>query len=252
MQNIKKSVRVIILNGKKYSYNLEIKKVKNINLRIKSDKTINVSANSRVPKKIIDEFLISKSDYILNALRRYENLAQSNMPLLYETGDTVTVFGEDKMLTVAEDVRNYIRLSGEYIHLFVKACDDIELKRTVLNEYLNAECKAAVLKLCEEVYPKFEKYDIAFPKIKFRQMVSMWGNCRPERGILTFNTALAAVPPECIKYVVIHEFTHFLVPNHSSEFYRRLSEFMPNWKRCRDWLGKVSIRKLNHSGYPKI
>ena len=55
------------------TYDLEYKKVKNINLRIKPDGTIHVSANRRVPQKAIDEFVSSKADFILKALEKYKN-----------------------------------------------------------------------------------------------------------------------------------------------------------------------------------
>ena len=38
--------------------------------------------------------------------------------------------------------------------------------------------------------------------------------------------------PTAIKerYVVVHEFCHFIYPNHSKEFYRFLAMFIPDWK----------------------
>ena len=66
--------REIILGDRTIKYDLEYKKVKNINLRIKSDCSVCVSANKRVPQKVIDEFIISKVDFILRALEKYKNM----------------------------------------------------------------------------------------------------------------------------------------------------------------------------------
>lgn len=240
---MKTIIKKIILKGNEISYNLTIKKVKNINLRIKSDKTVNVSANTRVSQKVIDEFLISKADYILKALKYYGDAERKITPsAAYKDGDIITVFGENRVLTVTESQKNYAELSDGHIKLFVKSTDDFELKERTLYKLLNQLCRDAVLTFCEEVYPRFKEYGVEFPEIKFRKMVSMWGNCRPKRGILTFNIALAHVSFECIRYVVIHEFVHFLEPNHSAEFYNKLSEFMPNWKVCREKLKSKNIK----------
>ena len=51
----------IILNGRQITYELQIKSVKNINLRIKADRTIFVSANPSISEPTIEEFLVSKS-----------------------------------------------------------------------------------------------------------------------------------------------------------------------------------------------
>lgn len=50
------------------TYLLERKPVKNINLRIKSDGSVCVSANNRVPVWRIEDFIIEKQDYIERAI----------------------------------------------------------------------------------------------------------------------------------------------------------------------------------------
>ena len=160
-------IREIEINNTKIRYDLQYKKVKNINLRIKPDGSINVSANRRVPQKAIDEFVMSKAEFIIRALDKYKNKSNEASKQIYS---------------------------------------ETEVKELILN-------------LCEKVYPYFEKRGIKYPTIKFRKMISQWGNCRSEKGVLTFNTNLMYAPLECIEYVVLHEFTHFLQPNHSATFY---------------------------------
>ena len=70
-------------------------------------------------------------------------------------------------------------------------------------------------------------------------MKSRWGSCNPGKGILTFNTQLMYAPPECIEYVVVHEFAHFLQPNHSALFYNEVAAVLPDWKDRRKKLGDV-------------
>ena len=59
--------RIIELDGRSIEYDLERKNVKNLNLRIKADQSVYVSANRKVSEKTIQYFLQSKSDYILKA-----------------------------------------------------------------------------------------------------------------------------------------------------------------------------------------
>ena len=61
----------ISLETRKIEYNLERKRVKNINLRIKSDGTVHVSANTRVPTEVIERFMHEKSVFITRALDKY-------------------------------------------------------------------------------------------------------------------------------------------------------------------------------------
>ncbi len=63
----------ITLNGQSLSYNFEYKKVKNINVRIKPDGKIYVSAPRSVSPKRIEEFLVLKVQFITKALSKFEN-----------------------------------------------------------------------------------------------------------------------------------------------------------------------------------
>ena len=108
----------------------------------------------------------------------------------------------------------------------------------MLDKWLISICKDTIQSLCDAIYPKFQKYGVAYPTIRYRNMVSRWGSCQPTRGILTFNYALVEAPISCIEYVVVHEYTHFLHPNHSKKFYQQLVMFMPDWEERKKMLEK--------------
>ncbi len=232
-------IKEIILKGRLITYDLQIKSVKNINLRIKADRTIFVSANPGVSEQTIEEFLVSKSEYILKALDHYEELAKyAPKPKQYVDGESFRIFGHDRRLIVAQGNKNKVQSDESYITLTVKDTADISLKRKTMEKWLQSLCRDTIQSLCEAVYPKFQKYDIAYPVIRFRNMVSRWGSCQPKRGILTFNYALIEAPISSVEYVIVHEFTHFLQPNHSQKFYKQLAMFMPDWEERKRILEK--------------
>ena len=183
-------LRNINLKGKTVSYNLSVKNVKNINLRIKSDGSVNVSANRFVPVQKIEEFMQSKADFILNAIEKY-----SNMPPV----ELTPYYTESKLCNL-------------------------------------------ILSMCRNAYPYYQKYAIPYPEIKFKKLTSRWGSCHPSKGILTFSTNLVYAPPECVEYVVLHEFTHFLQANHSPKFYSELEKVCPDWKIKRKFLREINIK----------
>lgn len=232
-------IKNILLGGKRVEYDLQRKDVKNINLRIKADRTIFVSANPRVPDEVIEEFIRSKSDYILKALAHYEELARyAPKPKQYVDGESFRIFGHDRRLKVMEGKKNNVEHDESYITLTVKDPTDRELKQKLMDRWLNSICKDTIQSLCDAVYPKFQKYGVEFPSIRYRNMISRWGSCQPKRGVLTFNYALVEAPISCIEYVVVHEFTHFLQPNHSRKFYQQLAMFMPDWEERKKILEK--------------
>ena len=232
-------IKEIVLNGKRIEYDLQRKDVKNINLRMKTDKSIFISANSRVSEKIIDEFIISKANYILKALAHFDEIEKyAPKPKQYVDGETFRIFGHDRRLIVVEGKKNKVESDESYVTLTVKDSKSFDQKKKMMNRWLNSICKDTVQSLCEAIYPKFQKYGVLYPVIRYRNMVSRWGSCQPKRGILTFNYALVEAPISCIEYVVVHEFTHFLQPNHSKKFYQQLAMFMPDWEARKKVLEK--------------
>lgn len=224
-------IKEVFLNEKKILYTLERKNVKNINLRIKPDQSICVSASEQIPISQIEKFIVSKSEYILKALERYAEIAKySQKSKQYVDGESFKILGHNLRLRVIQGSKNQVSNDGSYITLTVKDLCDSELKKRTMNKWLKQQSKDILLSICESVYPKFQKYGIEFPQVRFRSMISRWGSCQPNRGILTFNISLIEVPLFCIEYVVVHEFTHFLHPNHSKKFYTQLAMFMPDWK----------------------
>lgn len=232
-------IKAMVLNGKQIEYDLQRKDVKNINLRIKADRTIFLSANPCVPEKVIEDFIESKSEYILKALAHYEELAKyAPKPKQYVDGETFRILGHDRRLRIIEGKKNTIESDESYIILAVKNPNDAALKKKIVDKWLVSICKDTIQSLCDAIYPKFQKYDVEYPTIRYRNMVSRWGSCQPRRRVLTFNYTLVEAPISCIEYVVVHEFTHFLQPNHSKKFYQQLAMFMPDWESRKKILEK--------------
>jgi predicted metal-dependent hydrolase len=238
-------IRQIDLNGKNVNYEYQQKEVKNINLRIKSDKSVIVSANSSVPIETIEDFLISRSTYILNALNYYEELEKyAPKPKRFVNGESITVLGRDMRISVREGQKNKVESDVSFVYITVKDTNDYEQKRKTFDKWMKKLCRETINSICESVFPKFKKYDVEYPVVRYRNMVSRWGSCQPKRKTLTFNYRLVESPIFCIEYVVTHEFTHFLYPNHSKQFYQQLSMFMPDWKERKDILEKKSMLKV--------
>ena len=237
-------IRSIILDGREIRYDFQRKRVKNINLRIKPDMSIYVSAPARTSLAEVESFMRLKRDFILGALDKFAARGVLPEPPQYENGDILRLLGRDYPLIVAESGRNSVSFDGNGMMLFVKDTADLELKRKTLDKWLKIQCREVIEESCGRIYPALEARGVKFPEIRIRTMKSKWGSCMPQKGVLTFNTNLIAAPRECVDYVVAHEFNHFLHPDHSAAFYADLAKLMPEWKILRQETNKhLIIRK---------
>lgn len=224
-------LRTVEADGNAISYTLERKPVKNINLRIRADQSVYVSAPKDVAAKMVDAFVVEKSAYILRALKKFKDKNRETVSEnRFVNGETVKFLGRNLRLKIKNASRSKVESDESYVTLYVKDVQDADLKKRVLETWLRKKCKDEITAICKKVYLQVKKYGVAFPEIQLREMVSRWGSCSPKKGFVTFNTALIAMPVSCIEYVVTHEFTHFLYPNHSKKFYQQLATFMPDWE----------------------
>lgn len=98
--------------------------------------------------------------------------------------------------------------------------------------------KAAALahfaRLSAQVYPAFAAALGGQPPIiKVRSMTSRWGVCAPAKRQITLALQLYNQPTAAQIYVVVHEYCHFLVPNHSPAFWAEVEKLLPDWKARR-------------------
>lgn len=225
--------RKIIIDGEVLEYELERKRVKNVNLRVRTDGSVYVSANRYVSVVQIEDFITSNYDFIQNARAKYEKIRNSN-PICnlseYKNGEKICVFGQIKTLIVVQSDKNYVESDENNITIYVKNLDDIALKMKTFESYKRKTLMNVLNEICNRIYPTFKSYGVDFPEIRIRKMVSRWGSCMPTKKVVTFNTVLFFVPIDCVEYVAVHEFTHFLHPNHSKEFHSAMTVFMPDWK----------------------
>ena len=233
------SSRIVTAEGREIHYCLERKTVKNLNLRVRKDGRVFVSANETVSCKEIDDFVCSKARYIVEAIERFKDMAQYKpQPKQYVSGETFCIQGRGLRLQVSQAKRDGILSDGIYIYLEVKDVNDFEKKKRIVNRFLDQQCKTIFGEVLDELYPLLGKYGIDKPTLRIRDMETRWGSCLPKKGIITLNKRLIEAPRNCIEYVVMHELCHFVYPNHSNQFYLFLSMLIPDWKERKHYLDK--------------
>lgn len=227
----KNQIRVVRGNTGKLQYILTRKAVKNLNMRVKSNGEIHVSANYLVPMKYVDQFVLSYEEKLKKTLEKYEKIrANTLQPLQYVSGEKVRILGEELHLLVEAAVVEEVEKIGQFLFLRVKDTGNFSRKEKVMKKWMERQQKEIFSKICRQIYPLFQPYGIQYPLVKIRNMKSRWGTCQPEKKTITLNGKMVAAPKEAIEYVVLHEFAHFIHPNHSKDFYSLVEQLMPDWK----------------------
>lgn len=214
-------------NGRKIEYSIIRKNVVNINLRVKRDGAVVVSASPVVPKEVIHRFVAENADKILSAINKNKS---QNAALSFEDGCRIMLLGRAYRLVLEKSSADFYFISEDNITFYVKDINDAERKQSIYNTLLKNTADIVFPKLIKECYGPFNSVCREIPSLKIKNLKSQWGNCYHKRNLITLNAKLAAYDLNVIKSVVYHEYCHFVYQNHSKDFYHLLTAVYPNWK----------------------
>lgn len=213
------------------SYILVRGNVKNVNLRIRGDGSVRVSAKARIPLKWLDQYVATKADFITNA--RQSLVQRERKKTLYDcdSGDTIMWLGGPVEVLLVTHEKNGIEWQGNTLCIYLNNRGNMDVRKRLVDRFLKEQCRSIFQPLVEKTHTRFQQYGVKMPEVSIRNMKSRWGSCMPRKGKITLNSRLIEYGVDCIEYVVIHEFCHFIQPNHSADFYSLMDRFDPNWSQ---------------------
>lgn len=214
-----------VVQCRKYpiTYTLVTKQVKNINMRISSKGEVVVSANPFVPMDKIDDFVSSKVSWIVKHQKSMQERSQKSMI----DDKHIVLFGNS--LKIRKTTGKYNHVSYDKDTLYVQCREQADPEK-VIRQFLDKLCRDVFLDIATLTFRSLSDYQLEFPDVKIRDMKSRWGSCTPAKNSITLNRKLIHYPFEFIEYVVLHEFVHFIQPNHSKAFYNIIENYMPDYK----------------------
>ena len=223
-------IRKLEVNGRIIEYELTRKKVKNINMRIGAESVIKVSASNRATIEMIEKALIKNAGYIFKAQEKIKKAKEKEpAPLQYTDKESVVIFGEKYILRILPG-NNKVFCDSQWLMVFARDVNDRELIERLCEKYLRKLVTEKITEWLKEIFPLFAGYNIAYPEICFRKMKARWGSCHSNKGKVIFSTELVHKSEDFCRYVIVHELSHFVHPDHSAAFYRLVEEIMPDYK----------------------
>ncbi|OUP08917.1 SprT family zinc-dependent metalloprotease [Collinsella sp. An2] len=207
---------------------VERKRVKNLNLRVRPDGSVHLSVPLRGTRADAEDFLLRRRDWIAErvARRRDHAARQHEMPL---ADGMVPLWGERTPLIEA------LRETGLAAALSLSAADaESSCPPHPLDPVVHAELTKALYRHEMEgalpivAHRVEDRMGVQANRWQVRHMTSRWGSCTPESRNIRISSLLAAYPPICLEFVVTHELVHLMEPTHNARFHMLLDIYCPH------------------------
>lgn len=183
-------------------------------IRVKEDLKIYVYTNKYALKFEINKMLKDNVNSIRDMIERIKNRISNSDKTMY-LGDEVDI------ITVSNQKEPEVYNNKMYIKDINKLDNYYKIfALSVFSERLNI------------LYSRFTD-DIPYPVLKVRKMNSRHGVCNRKNKTITINSELIKRDIKYIDYVIIHELCHFIYFDHSSDFWNKVSEYCPEYKKIK-------------------
>ncbi|KGX93712.1 hypothetical protein N781_00435 [Pontibacillus halophilus JSM 076056 = DSM 19796] len=242
------SIHQIEYGNKRIVFEVERKNVKNVNLNIKPDMSVIVSANERVPLDFIEGLVKKKAPWILKHVREFAKVQpERKSEREYVSGESYKYLGKQYRLRVKqvdEKSDEGVKYFRGFIHLYVQNPNDVVKKKRLIDEWYKKRADRIFHESLEKVHSKISKYEIGKPMLQIRSMKARWGSALVDSDIIQINSELIKAPKTCIDYVILHELIHFKYNDHSNKFYEMLYALMPDWESRKEILDEDIVKEL--------
>ncbi|WP_408955809.1 M48 family metallopeptidase [Natroniella sp. ANB-PHB2] len=231
---------------KSIQFELERKDVKNINLNVKPDMSVVVSANESIPLDFIKRTVKDKARWILKNINYFKDTQPKEINKEYVSGESIKYLGKQYRLKVIESKQEQeeVKYYRGYIYLYTINKDDYQKKKELISKWLRNKSQEKFNDALDKMYPQLKRYGVSKPKIKIKTMKARWGSCLKDSNTILLNSELIKAPKHCIDYVVLHELIHFKYTYHNQDFYDFLTALMPDWKQRKEILDQEVVKEL--------
>ncbi len=216
----------------------ESKRARRVLLRVLVEGALEVVVPTGFNPKHIPEIVVAHAGWIQRArahLERKRLLArEEKLPVevcFQATGVRVSVHyvpvpSDGLRLTHASPTE--VRITGDAAN--VEGC------RLLLRRWLRSQARSLLIPWLSRASGETGlRYQLA----QVRSQQSRWGSCSA-RGTISLNEKLLFLPPELVRYVLVHELCHTIHLSHSTAFWDLVRQFEPEFSTL-----NATLRKAN-------
>lgn len=209
------------------NFNIHIikKEVKNLTVKVKPTGEVILTAPVGTSDEYIQKVIKKRTKWIESKLSFFKQTRKPIKELV--SGENFEYLGRNYRLKIHQSKKEYAKLQRGYFELYVKNKNDFKRKEKLIYDWYYEKALLHFYNILLE-FNKITKQDIN--NFRIRQMRTRWGSCNAHKKFINLNLELIKKSKKSIEYVIFHELTHLIHPNHSPEFYNYLTLYMPDWR----------------------
>lgn len=222
----------INLSGKNIDYEVrESEKASKprIDIDINRVRTV-IPKNSNIKPK---ELLKKKRGWVLKKKEKFDSYREKIPNREFKEGSEFPFLGKERTIRLSSKKRAAIEEGNILI-------PEEKVKKNSIKEVIENIYREKARDLIKERVEEYtNQLDKDYNKVYIRNQKTKWGSCSSKSN-LSFNWRLLMAPEYVLDYVIAHECTHLEERNHSKNFWKKLEDLVPEYKKAINWLKENS------------
>lgn len=194
----------------------------NLRLTIKYDDygVLKIIVPNKISLSTAKEFVESHIDWIK------KNKPVKDLPhLSYHDFDTYLLLGVRYQILICYSNYEEILINDNILYIYTR--NDAQIP-VLLEKFRTNKAAEVMNELLYHCFEKVKEDILLYPSLIIKKSKSRWGACFFKENKIMLNISLIHVPLHLIEYVIYHELSHFVYPNHSQAFHQYLKNILPN------------------------
>lgn len=212
----------------------ESKRARHVGLRICMEKGLVVTVPKGFPQARVKDVLTQKSRWISRMHRKLEDeygyapgmqqADQAELPKEISLRAIDAVYGVTYRRTTSQRIT--MKEHTEYELLLHGNIAERETCQRHLSDWLTEKAQEI---LPDMLWDVSQETGLKYRDVSIRNQRARWGSCSSDK-IINLNRKLLFLPPELVRYILVHELCHTRHLDHSSSFWRLVQRIEPYYK----------------------
>ena len=204
---------------------------KTMQLTVDRDSSLLLTAPPTVTNEKLEGFVRSKLSWIYQKLAEKSLMQKAIRPKQFVQGEGFFYLGRSYRLNLVDEQTVPLKFHHGRFHL--AGSNVCNARKLFIDWYSSKGLKWLTAKANEFK----NRLGVEYSSVKVRDLGYRWGSCGKNQT-LYFHWKTILLPAKIAEYVVVHELSHLLEPNHSAEFWLCVERAMPDYKERKQWLAE--------------
>lgn len=215
------------------TYSLVRSNRKTTSIYIERDGGVTVRVPEIFTQEDVEKIIERKRYWIYKSLAEWRELNATRVHRQFVSGEGFLYLGRSYRLKLVKDQKPPLILKNGY---FMMRSDQTGSPAGDPDEMFKDFYRdRGKIKIPERVSYYESKMGVYPQDVRIMELKNRWASCTA-KGRINFHWKCMMAPMTILDYIVVHEMTHLIHPNHTEAFWNEVDKVLPDYRERKEWL----------------